>query len=431
MKEAKTVRVGEEPYKIVKARPKWDRNTCQVVKDRPLEVFGEWQVEDYEPPIATGGKVPRNEYGNVELFKPSMLPRGCVHLPINGLNRIARKLNIDCAPAMVGFDFHSGWTHPVYEGYVVCEEFKDTLLDAWNQDQAEQARREEEKRQKRIYNNWKRLIQGLLIRDRVQKKYGNALVADEEAAAAKEDNPQGIKQKSKGKSKSVENMTVKRKVTQDDINAARTHTTEKTDMKIDLTSSVVEMAKASRKKAMKTSNAVRREVLKNDAISHPLGMREKLDDSSDETDEEEKKQKIRAILQWGSAAVTSSPDLSDDSDVEGKAHSSVSRISLLNKLYIDKDRSSPVVRAKSKTKKRGRNSKMKMDNDDEESSLSDLSNRSTTPELCDNSPLDTGRRRLSRRSLNKKTVVYNEGDEDEDDISISESDIEDKTYNPL
>lgn len=55
--------------------------TCQIVKDRPLELFGSWQVEDYEPPVATNGKVPRNEYGNVELYKPSMLPRGCVHIP--------------------------------------------------------------------------------------------------------------------------------------------------------------------------------------------------------------------------------------------------------------------------------------------------------------------------------------------------------------
>jgi hypothetical protein len=26
------------------------------------------------------GKVPKNEYGNVELFKPSMLPGGTVHI---------------------------------------------------------------------------------------------------------------------------------------------------------------------------------------------------------------------------------------------------------------------------------------------------------------------------------------------------------------
>ena len=54
--------------------------TSTVIKDRPLELYGEWQVEDYIPPPAVDGKVPRNEYGNVELFKPTMLPKGTVHL---------------------------------------------------------------------------------------------------------------------------------------------------------------------------------------------------------------------------------------------------------------------------------------------------------------------------------------------------------------
>ena len=46
-----------------------------MVKDEPLEVFGHWQTELYVPPPAVNGKVPRNEYGNVELFKPWMLPK--------------------------------------------------------------------------------------------------------------------------------------------------------------------------------------------------------------------------------------------------------------------------------------------------------------------------------------------------------------------
>ena len=46
-----------------------------MVKDEPLEVFGKWQTELYIPPPAVDGKVPRNEYGNVELFKPWMLPK--------------------------------------------------------------------------------------------------------------------------------------------------------------------------------------------------------------------------------------------------------------------------------------------------------------------------------------------------------------------
>jgi hypothetical protein len=52
---------------------------------------------------------------------------------VAGLNRVAKKLNIDCAPAMIGFDFHNGGCHPVFDGYVICEEFKDLLLDAHRQ----------------------------------------------------------------------------------------------------------------------------------------------------------------------------------------------------------------------------------------------------------------------------------------------------------
>ena len=45
---------------------------------------------------------------------------------------MARKLNIDCAPAVVGWEYHSGGSHPILDGFIVCEEFKEILLDAWN-----------------------------------------------------------------------------------------------------------------------------------------------------------------------------------------------------------------------------------------------------------------------------------------------------------
>lgn len=101
LKSARVVKLGEQPYKIVKARPKWDKvnrhryiyNHCiyhrvcfsfqltrTVIKDQPLEIFGYWQTQDYEPPTAENGLVPRNAYGNVELFKECMLPKKTVHL---------------------------------------------------------------------------------------------------------------------------------------------------------------------------------------------------------------------------------------------------------------------------------------------------------------------------------------------------------------
>lgn len=172
LKEAKVVKMGEKPYKIVKARPKWDKLSNKVISDQPLEVFGPWQVQPYEPPTAENGIVPRNAYGNVELFKACMLPKGTVHIKLPGLNKIARKLEIDCAPAMTGFDFNGGYTHPVFDGFVVCKEFEDIIRNAYDVEQEEQERREREKIEQRVYGNWKKLIKGLLIRERLKDKYG-------------------------------------------------------------------------------------------------------------------------------------------------------------------------------------------------------------------------------------------------------------------
>lgn len=184
LKEARVVALGEVPYKMVKGqsnRARKARLADPENQDRDdLALYGLWQTEDYQPPVAIGGKVPRNEYGNVYLFKPSMLPIGCSHLHVPNLHRVARKLNIDCVPAVTGFDFHCGFSHPVTEGYIVCEEFQDVLLDAWNIEQTELEKKENEKREKRVYGNWKLLIKGLLIRERLKQRYG----AKEEAAGS-------------------------------------------------------------------------------------------------------------------------------------------------------------------------------------------------------------------------------------------------------
>ncbi|XP_051873404.1 DNA repair protein complementing XP-C cells [Pristis pectinata] len=177
LKEARVVRDGEVPCKMVKSqsnRARRARLANWENRDKDdLGLFGRWQTEMYHPPRATNGKVPRNEFGNVYLFKPSMLPLGCRHLRIPNLNRVARKLDIDCAAAVTGFDFHSGHSHPITDGYVVCEEYVEILLTACKQEAAEQVKREQMKREKRVLGNWKLLVKGLLIRDRLRARYSS------------------------------------------------------------------------------------------------------------------------------------------------------------------------------------------------------------------------------------------------------------------
>lgn len=151
----------------------------QLHDHNDLGLYGHWQTEEYQPPIAVDGKVPRNEFGNVYLFLPSMMPVGCVQMTLPNLNRVARKLGIDCVQAITGFDFHGGYCHPVTDGYIVCEEFRDVLLAAWENEQAIIEKKEKEKKEKRALGNWKLLVRGLLIRERLKLRYG----AKSEAAA--------------------------------------------------------------------------------------------------------------------------------------------------------------------------------------------------------------------------------------------------------
>ncbi|XP_074862270.1 DNA repair protein complementing XP-C cells isoform X2 [Carettochelys insculpta] len=119
LKQARVVRIGEVPYKMVKGFSNQARKARLAEpsnrEKEDLALFGLWQTEEYQPPVAVDGRVPRNEYGNVYLFLPCMLPIGCVQLKLPNLHRVARKLDIDCVQAITGFDFHGGYSHPVKE----------------------------------------------------------------------------------------------------------------------------------------------------------------------------------------------------------------------------------------------------------------------------------------------------------------------------
>lgn len=71
----------------------------------------------------------QNERGQVDVWSEKCLPPGTVHLRLPRVVPIAKRLEIDFAPAMVGFEFRNGRSFPVFEGIVVCAEFKDAILE--------------------------------------------------------------------------------------------------------------------------------------------------------------------------------------------------------------------------------------------------------------------------------------------------------------
>lgn len=95
----------------------------------------------------------------------------CIRPTVPGLNRVCKKLKIDCAQAVIGFDFHQGSCHAAFDGFVVCEEFADQVVKQYWLDKEESERAQVEKYEARVYGNWKKLIKGLMIRAHLQRKY--------------------------------------------------------------------------------------------------------------------------------------------------------------------------------------------------------------------------------------------------------------------
>ena len=166
------LRLGREPlpntppYKEVKSRSQREGAPEKV------GVWGEWQTRIFVAPYARGGKVPRNEFGNVDLYVPSMLPGGTVHLSAReypGIMRTANELKVDAAEAIVGFDFgaRQGRAVPVKDGVVVCEEYVDVLRDVWQQHASVRAERRTKERERKVLKKWRRLVRRLLIRQEV------------------------------------------------------------------------------------------------------------------------------------------------------------------------------------------------------------------------------------------------------------------------
>lgn len=127
---AKLVKMPQRPTKPSK-KSSWEEGLDPSTTDfgqapevRYQQLYGEWQTVPFSPPIAVDGTVPKNKYGNVDLFFPSMLPIGCVWIDDNEAWKAAKDLGVDYAAACVRFAFSGYFAVPNMQGIVVCQEYE-------------------------------------------------------------------------------------------------------------------------------------------------------------------------------------------------------------------------------------------------------------------------------------------------------------------
>ncbi|KAI4107173.1 MAG: hypothetical protein L6R37_001750 [Teloschistes peruensis] len=130
------------------------------------------QTEWIIPPPISDGIIPKNAYGNMDCFVPTMVPEGAAHVPLRSTAKICKRLGIDFAEAVTGFEFGKQRAVPVISGVVVAEENRDVVMREWEKDEEERKIKEEGKREKVALGMWKKLLAGLRIIERVRDEYG-------------------------------------------------------------------------------------------------------------------------------------------------------------------------------------------------------------------------------------------------------------------
>ncbi|KAJ4826704.1 hypothetical protein Tsubulata_023393 [Turnera subulata] len=185
LREGLQVKAKELPAKVVKQsgkamKPQFsgDFDCDEADSKATIELYGKWQLEPLQLPRAINGIVPKNERGQVDVWSEKCLPPGTVHLRLPRVFYVAKRLEIDYAPAMVGFEFRNGRSVPVYDGIVVCAEFKDAILEVNALAYAEEEERREAAEKKRneaqAVSRWYQLLSSIITRQRLKNRYGSS-----------------------------------------------------------------------------------------------------------------------------------------------------------------------------------------------------------------------------------------------------------------
>ena len=141
-------------------------------------LYAYFQTELYVPPPVVRGRVPRNAYGNLDVYVPSMVPPGGSHVKHHEAARAARILNIDYVDAITGFHFKGRRGTAINEGIVVAQQYQEAVEAVVEGLIRQYEEAEDLKRTKGVLRMWKRFMVGLKIVDHV-RGYGSG---DEEGA---------------------------------------------------------------------------------------------------------------------------------------------------------------------------------------------------------------------------------------------------------
>ncbi|KAK3691464.1 hypothetical protein LTR37_018661 [Vermiconidia calcicola] len=171
----RVVREGEVAVKRVPAqRSRAKTEESEDEREELTPLYAPHQTEVYIPPPVENGRVPRNAYGNLDIYVPSMVPAGGTHIRHALARDAARLLGAHYAEAVTGFQFNGRGRKgtAVVDGVIVAAEQADAVTAVIRGLQDEKVEEESRGRSAVALRMWKRLLTGLRIQERVSTTYG-------------------------------------------------------------------------------------------------------------------------------------------------------------------------------------------------------------------------------------------------------------------
>ncbi len=131
-------------------------------------LYAAYQTKLYSAPPVVNGLIPKNAYGNLDIYVTSMVPSGGAHINHPETAKAAKIIGIDYADAITGFSFKGRHGTAITKGAVVASEYREAIEEVIRTFENDRARAEEERRSLEALRMWKRLLAGLRIRERIE-----------------------------------------------------------------------------------------------------------------------------------------------------------------------------------------------------------------------------------------------------------------------
>lgn len=174
------VREGEQALKVVlpgkrgrreRSRSREVGDEYDVGQESGMSLYAVHQTKPFVPPPVEDGRVPRNAFGNLDVYVPSMIPPGGAHVRAREAVHVAKILRIDYADAVTGFTFKGQRGTAVTQGVIVAREYADAMEETVKALRYARESEEQHRVRTRILGLWKRFLVGLKVLERVNEHF--------------------------------------------------------------------------------------------------------------------------------------------------------------------------------------------------------------------------------------------------------------------